>query len=136
MCFEAVIAAVEQSVEEDPYESNSQRAQQLELCPFTLSKILRKDFGWRAYEIQLAYELKPKNNQARRTFGEWAQNDMATDSYFRTIVCMGTLITYVDDFWFQQDGHIYRYTDENILRILGPNIRQFFRQTFVFPVYR
>ncbi|XP_073831485.1 uncharacterized protein [Musca autumnalis] len=55
---EETIAAVEQSVEEDPpNESIRHRAQQLELCPSTLWKILRKDLGLRPYKIQLVQEL-------------------------------------------------------------------------------
>ncbi|XP_073847016.1 uncharacterized protein [Musca autumnalis] len=54
---EETIAAVEQSVEEIPNESIRHRAQQLELCPSTLWKILRKDLGLRPYKIQLVQEL-------------------------------------------------------------------------------
>ncbi|XP_054745598.1 uncharacterized protein LOC129249937 [Anastrepha obliqua] len=45
---EDAIAAVEQSIEEDPNESIRHRAQQLQMCPSTLWKILRKDLGLRA----------------------------------------------------------------------------------------
>ena len=41
-------------VEEDPNE--------LELCPTTLWKILRKDLGLRAYKIKLVQELKPSDH--------------------------------------------------------------------------
>ncbi|GFV02951.1 DUF4817 domain-containing protein [Trichonephila clavipes] len=40
---EEAIATVERSIEEDPNESIRHRAQELDLCPSTLWKILRKD---------------------------------------------------------------------------------------------
>ncbi|GFX94714.1 DUF4817 domain-containing protein [Trichonephila clavipes] len=54
---EEAIATVERSIEEDPNESIRHRAQELDLCPSTLWKILRKDLGLRAYKIQLVQEL-------------------------------------------------------------------------------
>ncbi|GFY13989.1 DUF4817 domain-containing protein [Trichonephila clavipes] len=74
---EKAIATVERSIEEDPNESIRHRAQELDLCPSTLWKILRKDLGLRAYKIQLVQELKPNDLQARRRFVEWAQNEIA-----------------------------------------------------------
>ncbi|GFV42318.1 DUF4817 domain-containing protein [Trichonephila clavipes] len=68
---------VERSIEEDPDESIRHRAQELDLCPSTVWKILRKDLGLRAYKIQLVQELKPNDHQARRRFVEWAQNEIA-----------------------------------------------------------
>ncbi|GFV23371.1 sodium-dependent serotonin transporter [Trichonephila clavipes] len=61
-------ATVERSIEEDPNESLRHRAQELDLCPSTLWKILRKDLGLRAYKIQLVQELKPNDHQARPHF--------------------------------------------------------------------
>ncbi|GFU89724.1 uncharacterized protein TNCV_1058121 [Trichonephila clavipes] len=43
---EEAIATVERSIEEDPNESIHHRAQELDLCPSTLWKILRKDLGF------------------------------------------------------------------------------------------
>ncbi|GFV80703.1 DUF4817 domain-containing protein [Trichonephila clavipes] len=74
---EEATATVERSIEEDPNESIRHRAQELDLCPSTLWKILRKDLGLRAYKIQLVQELKPYDHQARRRFVEWAQNEIA-----------------------------------------------------------
>ncbi|GFY26504.1 transposable element Tc3 transposase [Trichonephila clavipes] len=73
---EEVIATVERTIEEDPNESICHRAQELDLCPSTLWKILQKDLGLRAYKIQLVQELKPNDHQARRIV-EWAQNEIA-----------------------------------------------------------
>ncbi|GFT11721.1 DUF4817 domain-containing protein [Trichonephila clavipes] len=74
---EEAIATVERSIQEDPNESIRHRAQELDLCPSTLWKILRKDLGLRAYKIQLVQELKPNDHQERRRFVEWAQNEIA-----------------------------------------------------------
>ena len=53
------IAAVNESVEEDPNLSIRRRSQELGLCPSTTWKILRKDLGLHPYKIQLVQELKP-----------------------------------------------------------------------------
>ena len=53
---EEAIATVERSIAEDPNESIRHRAQELDLCPSTVWKILRKDLGMRAYKIQLVQE--------------------------------------------------------------------------------
>ncbi|GFW19428.1 DUF4817 domain-containing protein [Trichonephila clavipes] len=74
---EEAISTVERSIEEDPNESIRHLAQELDLCPSTLWKILRKDLGLRAYKIQLVQELNPNDHQARRRFVEWAQNEIA-----------------------------------------------------------
>ncbi|GFT18322.1 DUF4817 domain-containing protein [Trichonephila clavipes] len=74
---EEAIATVERSIEEEPNESIRHRAQELDMCPSTLWKILRKDLGLCAYKIQLVQELKPNDHQARRRFVEWAQNEIA-----------------------------------------------------------
>ena len=74
---EEAIATVERSIAEDPNESIRHRAQELDLCPSTVWKILRKDLGMRAYKIQLVQELKPNDHQARRRFVKWAQNEIA-----------------------------------------------------------
>ncbi|GFW29476.1 DUF4817 domain-containing protein [Trichonephila clavipes] len=74
---EEAIATVERGIEEDPNESIRHRAQESDLCPSTLWKILRKYLGLRAYKIQLVQELKPNDHQARCRFVEWAQNEIA-----------------------------------------------------------
>lgn len=109
---EDAIVAVEQSIEEDPNESIRHRAQQLELCPSTLWKILRKDLGLRAYKIQLVQELKPNDHRARRTFGEWAQNEMATDPDFHK------KILFSDEAHFWLNGYVNKqncriWSDDN-----------------------
>ena len=48
MRTEGVIAAIERSIEEDLNQFIRHRAQELDMCPSTLWKILRKDLGLRA----------------------------------------------------------------------------------------
>lgn len=55
-------AALKQSIEKHPNVSIRHPAQQLELYPSTVWKILRKDFGLRVYKIQLVEELKPSDH--------------------------------------------------------------------------
>lgn len=59
VCTDDSIAAVKQSIEEDP-----------------------NALGLRTYKIQFVPELKPYDYQASRTFGVWAENEMVTDPYF------------------------------------------------------
>lgn len=97
---EETIAAVEQSVEEDPNESIRHRAQQLELCPSTLWKILRKDLGLRPYKIQLVQELKPRDHAMRRDFGVWAENEIDLDADFHR------KILFSDEAHFWLNGYV------------------------------
>ncbi|GFW57637.1 DUF4817 domain-containing protein [Trichonephila clavipes] len=88
------------SIEEDPNESIRHRAQELDLFPSTLWKILRKDLGLRAYKIQLVQELKPNDHQARRRFVEWAQNEIAVVPYFHK------RILFSDEAHFWLNGYV------------------------------
>jgi len=94
------IAAVERSTKEDQNESIRHRAQELDLCPATLWKILRKDLGLRAYKIQLVQELKPLDHGARRTFGEWAEEQIAADQNFHK------KILFTDEAHFWLHGYV------------------------------
>ncbi|GFV30106.1 DUF4817 domain-containing protein [Trichonephila clavipes] len=100
VCTEEAIATVERSIEEDPNESIRHRAEELDLCPSTLWKILRKDLGLRAYKIQLVQELKPNDHQARRRFVEWAQNEIAVVSDFHK------RILFSDEAHFWLNGYV------------------------------
>ncbi|GFU19028.1 DUF4817 domain-containing protein [Trichonephila clavipes] len=86
---EKAIATVMRSIEEDPNESIRHRAQELDLCPSTLWKILRKDLGLRAYKIQLVQELKPNDHHERRRFVEWTQNEIAVVPDFHKQILFG-----------------------------------------------
>ena len=94
MLTEDNFIAVEQSIEEDPNESIRRCAQQFELCPTTLCKILR------AYKIQHVQGLKPNDHQAPLTFSEWVQNEMATDPDFQK------KILFIDEAHFWLNGYV------------------------------
>ncbi|GFT47593.1 DUF4817 domain-containing protein [Trichonephila clavipes] len=94
------IATVERSIEEDPNESICDRAMELDLCPSTLWKILRKNLGLGAYKIQLVQELKPNDHQARRRFVEWPQNEIAVVPNFHK------RILFIDEAHFWLNGYI------------------------------
>lgn len=79
---EEAVAAVQESIEDDPNQSIRRRSQQLGLCPSTLWKILRKDLGLKAFKIQLVQELKPNDHRMRRQFGEWAETQIDIDFEF------------------------------------------------------
>ncbi|GFX97536.1 DUF4817 domain-containing protein [Trichonephila clavipes] len=85
---EEAFAIVERSIEEDPNESIRHRAQELDLCPSILWKILRKDLGLRAYKIQLVQELKPNDHQARRRFVEWTKTRLPLFPIFISEFCL------------------------------------------------
>ncbi|GFW01053.1 DUF4817 domain-containing protein [Trichonephila clavipes] len=97
---EEAIATLERSIEEDPNESIRHRAQELDLCPSTLWKILRKDLGLRAYKIHLVQELKPNDHQAKRRFVEWAQNEIAFVPDFHKRVLLS------DEAYFWLNGYV------------------------------
>jgi len=106
------IAAVEHSVEDDPNESIRRRAQQLEMCPSTTWKILRKDLGLKAYKIQLVHEIKPRDHAKRRTFAAWAENNIALDPNFQS------KILFSDEAHFWLNGYVNKqncriWSDEN-----------------------
>ncbi|GFS82052.1 DUF4817 domain-containing protein [Trichonephila clavipes] len=100
MRTEEAIATVERSIEEDPNESIRHRAKELDLCPYTLWKILRNDLGLRAYKITLVQELRPNDHQAKRRFVEWAQNEIAVVPDFHK------RILFSDEVHFWLNGYV------------------------------
>ena len=67
------IAAVRDSVAEEPSTSTRRRAQQLHLSRSSLMNIMHKDLHLHAYKVQLAQELKPLDHSKRRQWSEWWQ---------------------------------------------------------------
>ncbi|CAH0550852.1 unnamed protein product [Brassicogethes aeneus] len=61
------IAAVSESVEQDPNLSIPRRSQQLGLSTMTTWRILRKDLSLKPYKVQLVQELKPADHYVRQT---------------------------------------------------------------------
>ena len=66
---EANIAAVNESVHQNPNLSVPHRSQELNISQTSTWHILRKDFGLHPYKIQLTEELKPNDHSLRRRLG-------------------------------------------------------------------
>lgn len=81
------IAAVAESVAENPGLSIPRRSQQLGISKTSLHRILHKDLSLHAYKVQLTQELKPADHAQRRTFVDWVLEMQAGDNdFFRKII--------------------------------------------------
>ena len=76
------IAAVRESVSEDPNLSIRRRAQEFGLSQTSTWQILCKDLGLFPYKIQLTQKLKPNDHLQRRQFADWAREQLEIDSDF------------------------------------------------------
>jgi len=76
------IAAVSKSVTADPNASIRRRSQETGLSQSTLWNILHKDLDMYPYKIQLVQELQPQDHGFRRSFVDWALENLAADPYF------------------------------------------------------
>lgn len=106
------VAAMNESVTEDPNLSIRRRAQEMNLCPSTTWKILRKDLGLREYKIQLVHKLEPDDHPRRRAFAEWGLNQLQNDPlFYRKII-------FNDEAHFWLNGYVNKqncriWSDEN-----------------------
>ena len=81
------IAVAEASVEESPNVSLTRRSQALAISVTLLWRILRNDRGLHAYQIKLTQELKPLDQQRRRMFVNWAEQQLESNSdFYRKII--------------------------------------------------
>jgi len=76
------IAAVRESVRENPRRSISRRSQELGLSATSTGRILRRDLGLHPYKIQLIQELKVNNHRQRRVFADWVLEQLEVNSNF------------------------------------------------------
>nr|XP_022920706.1 uncharacterized protein LOC111429121 [Onthophagus taurus] len=76
------IAAVAESVEENPGLSIPRRSLELGIPQTSLHRILHKDLGLKAYKLQLTQELKPSDHQQRRIFADWVVEMHENDPEF------------------------------------------------------
>lgn len=79
---EVNIAAVSQSVGDDPNLSIPRRSQELGLSQTTTWRILHQDLRLKAYKVQITQELKPNDHQVRRNFANWALEQLEADPHF------------------------------------------------------
>lgn len=76
------IAAVEDSVADDPNTSIRHRAQELGLTYSSTWNILHKDLALKAYKIKLVQKLEWHDHPRRRTFANWALDKLKADPHF------------------------------------------------------
>jgi hypothetical protein len=76
------IAAVSESVAEDPNVSIPRRSQELGLSYGTLWRILHLDLHLHPYKVQLTQQLKPADHSQRRRYVEWVLEQQAVDGDF------------------------------------------------------
>ncbi|XP_075149038.1 uncharacterized protein LOC142222673 [Haematobia irritans] len=76
------MAAVRDSVAEEPSTSTRRRAQQLHLSRSSLMNIMHKDLHLHAYKVQLSQELKPLDHSKHREWAEWFQEMATVDDQF------------------------------------------------------
>ncbi|KAJ8962482.1 hypothetical protein NQ318_000870 [Aromia moschata] len=74
------VAAVTQSVRENPRTSTRHRAQQLNVSRTSLRRILHKDLGLFAYKLQLTQEVKENDHPLRYRFSVWVLNEFENDN--------------------------------------------------------
>lgn len=111
------IAAVAQSVRENRTLSITRRSQELDLSYASTWRILRKDLGLYPYKIQIVQELKPNDHLERRTFADWALEQLETDPNF------GQKIIFSDEAHFWLNGYVNKqncrfWSDENPREIM------------------
>lgn len=94
------IAAVRDSVQENPKQSIPRRAQELGLSKTSTWRILRRDLGLHPYKIQLTQELKANDHRQRREFAQWAVDQLAADQDF------GKKIIFSDEAHFWMNGYV------------------------------
>jgi len=74
------IAAVRESVRENPRRSISRRSQELGLS--ATWRILRRDLDLHPYKIQLIQELKVNNHRQCRVFADWILEQLEVNPNF------------------------------------------------------
>jgi len=93
------IAAVRESVRENPRRSISHRSQELGFSATSTWRILRWDLGLHPYKIQLTQELKV-NDHRRRVFAVWVLEQLEVNPNFIK------QITFSDEAHFWMNGYV------------------------------
>lgn len=94
------IAAVNESVAENPKTSIRHRSQQLQISRSTTQRILTKDLHLHAYKIQLTQELKPADHGKRRQFVQWVMEQSEVDANF------SKKVIFSDEAHFHMNGFV------------------------------
>ena len=106
------IAAVRESVNENPRQSIPRRAQEVGLSRMSTWRILHYDLHLHPYKVQLTQELKPNDHRLRREFANWALEHLEGDPDF------GKKIIFSDEAHFWLSGFVNKqncriWSDEN-----------------------
>lgn len=106
------IAAVRESVHENPRQSIPRRSQELGLSRMSTWRILHYDLHLHPYKVQLSQELKPNDHRLRREFASWALEHLEDDPDF------GEKIIFSDESHFWLSGFVNKqncriWGDEN-----------------------
>ncbi|KAJ8981353.1 hypothetical protein NQ317_002891 [Molorchus minor] len=80
---EVNIAAVSQSVRDDPNLSIPRRSQELGLSQTTTWIILYQDLHLKPYKVQITQELKANDHHLRQNFANWALERVVANWVFR-----------------------------------------------------
>ena len=94
------IAVILKSVRENSNLSITRRSQEVGISKASTWRILRKDLGLHPYKIQLTQELKTVDRSVRRTFADWALEQLETDPNF------GAKIIFSDEAHFWLNGFV------------------------------
>lgn len=94
------IAAVRESVQENPRQSIPRRAQTLGLSQTSTWRILRRDLGLHPYKIQLTQSLKVNDHRQRRAFADWVLERLEENPNF------GRKIIFSDEAHFWMNGYV------------------------------
>lgn len=117
------IAAVRESVANDANVSIPRRSQELQISQTTLWRILREDLSLRAYKIALTQELKPGDHRMRRTFSDWALQQLRVDpEFYKKIISSDEAHFSLNGFVNKQNCRIWSDANPQVIheRTLNP----------------
>jgi len=100
------IAAVRESVRENPRRSISRRSQELGLSATSTWRILRRDLDLHSYKIQLIQELKVNDHRQRHVFADWVLEQLEVNPNF------AKQIIFNDEAHFWMNGYVNKQNVE------------------------
>ena len=110
------IAAAEASLEENPNVSLTRHSQALSISVTSLWRILPNDLGLHPYKIKFNQELKPLDQQKRRMFVNWAEQQLESDSdFYRKIIFSDEAHFWLNGFVNKQNKHYWSDSNPHAL---------------------
>ena len=86
------IAAASASIEEDSNQSLTRRSQALGISVRPLWRIFQKNLSLHPYKMKLTQELKPLDDQKRRMFVNWAEQQLENDPDFHRKILFSSFL--------------------------------------------